>query len=250
MEHAERRSENVALANFVNLSSAFPTLSAQLDVSILSSTKSFEAIFDTSSSSWAWAHDLSMACRLAAGKGELASPLNYGEILPESVFNVMHTIKTQHTVCPSARQVVYDLGSGSGRALFAACLSHPFAEAHGIEFLPALHANALQNLEIWRRKEVETNAPPLTEFFFKCADIARINKLDPNPTLLLCHATLFDDDLFACVQIIAENCDVGTTFTMVTKALGTGLDTGIETLGSQQCKMTWGETTVFTQRRV
>ena len=75
-------------------------------------------------------------------------------------------------------------------------------------------------------------------------------KLTPSPTLLLCHATLFDNDLFACVQLIAEECEPGTVFILVSKELRTGFRTGIETLYSGRREMTWGTGTVYIQRRV
>ena len=146
-------------------------------------------------------------------------------------------------------QVVWDLGSGSGRALFSACLVHPFVEAHGVEYLESLHKVALGNLDRWNA----SFAPSPCSFSLRQGDIAKIEgfELNPKPTLLICHATLFDNDLFAAVQLVAENCDVGTTFVMVTKELRTGCKTGIETLSTAQYPMSWGDAvTVYVQRRV
>ncbi|GMH93050.1 hypothetical protein TrST_g13700 [Triparma strigata] len=270
-----RADDAVRQANLTHFTTAFPTLMGSLNVSgpkLLA--RSFHSIFSDRDASWEHAHDLSRAARGGEGDDSQANgetSLGYGEILPETVFEVMEKIRVDHggfsgssdynddpseedSTCQS-RQVVYDLGSGSGRVIFAACLSHPFTEAHGIEYLQDLHANALQNLELWRKKEEDTHTqctPPSTEFFFTCGDIAKIEgfKLKPNPTLLICHATLFDNDLFACVQLTAENCDVGTTFVMVTKPLRTGFVTGIQTLSSRQYEMSWGWATIYIQRRV
>ena len=121
-------------------------------------------------------------------------------------------------------------------------------EAHGIEFLESLHKAALGNLDRWNA----SFSPSPCSFSLVRGDIEKIEgfKLNPNPTLLICHATLFDKDLFAAVQLIAENCDVGTTFLMVTKELRTGSKTGIETLSNEQFPMSWGNAvTVYVQVR-
>ncbi|GMH78969.1 hypothetical protein TL16_g07991 [Triparma laevis f. inornata] len=232
-----------------HFTTAFPTLQSTLTTSPTLLSQSFSSIFSSTTASWEYAHDLSREARgLEKGGGGGESALGYGEILPETVFEVMEVIRKEHGV-------VYDLGSGSGRVLFASCLSHPFTSAYGLEYLPTLHENALHNLSLWRKKELETfcsSTPPLISFNFTNADISKIPnfKLTPNPTLLICHATLFDNDLFACVQLISENCEIGTTFIMVTKELRTGGVTGIETLGRKQWEMSWGWATIYIQRRV
>ena len=48
---------------------------------------------------------------------------------------------------------VWDLGSGSGRGLFAACLAHGFTAAVGVEYLPPLHESALVNLDLWNSSD-------------------------------------------------------------------------------------------------
>ena len=45
----------------------------------------------------------------------------------------------------------YDLGSGSGRAVFAAAMVHPFASAVGVERVPSLHALSRKLLTVYDR---------------------------------------------------------------------------------------------------
>jgi hypothetical protein len=115
---------------------------------------------------------------------------------------------------------------------------------------PSLHASALANLALFTGHSSPPPAP--TNFIFSLSDITKLPswRLTPSPTLLLCHATLFDNDLFACVQLVAEECDPGTLFVVVSKELRTGYRTGIETLHSERMEMTWGTGTVYIQRRV
>ncbi|GMH48865.1 hypothetical protein TrLO_g14407 [Triparma laevis f. longispina] len=244
---AESTPTSLNYANLTHFTTAFPTLQSTLSTFPDLLSQSFSAIFATTPSTWKYAQELSREAR-GVEKGGGGSALGYGEILPETVFEIMEVIRREYGV-------VYDLGSGSGRVLFASCLSHPFTSAYGLEYLPTLHENALHNLNLWRTNEEEAHCnstPPRIEFVFTCGDITKIPnfKLTPNPTLLLCHATLFDKDLFACVQLTCENCDPGTTFVMVTKELRTGYVTGIETLGCRQYEMSWGWATIYIQRRV
>lgn len=60
----------------------------------------------------------------------------YGEIEFLSFYHILEKIQ------PQAGEVFYDLGSGSGKAVFAAALSFDFSKVCGIELLPALHRKA------------------------------------------------------------------------------------------------------------
>ena len=73
--------------------------------------------------------------------------------------------------------------------------------------------------------------------------------LDPEPDVILIHATLFDNDLVAVCQLLCESCKAGCFFVMVTKELRTGDRTGIETLKVEQHAMSWGNATVYIQRK-
>ena len=241
--------DTVQYAVLHHFASAFPTLSSSTlpNNPITFASLAFERLFSEREASWEFAHDLSREERVI--DGGCSTSLGYGEILPETVFQILACIKDRHGGLREGPQVVWDLGSGSGRVLFAANLIHPFKEAHGIEYLGSLHKIAQENLRRWNA----SFSPSPCSFFFSCGDISKIDgyKLSPSPTLLICHATLFDNDLFAAVQLIAENCEVGSTFVMVTRELRTGTKTGIETLSLRQWPMSWGKSvTVYIQRRV
>src|SRR5882672_8410020 len=60
----------------------------------------------------------------------------YGEIEFPSFYLLLEKTK------PQAGQVFYDLGSGSGKAVFAAALAFDFSKACGIELLPGLYQKA------------------------------------------------------------------------------------------------------------
>lgn len=65
----------------------------------------------------------------------------YGEIDFLSFFSLLE--KT----APQPNEVFYDLGSGSGKAVFTAALQYDFSKVIGIEFLKSLHSVANNNIE-------------------------------------------------------------------------------------------------------
>lgn len=51
----------------------------------------------------------------------------------------------------SGQGVYYDIGSGTGKPVFAAALLHSFKRAVGIEILKSLHDAAVQTLSFWNQ---------------------------------------------------------------------------------------------------
>uniref|UniRef100_A0A7S3LIF8 Histone-lysine N-methyltransferase, H3 lysine-79 specific n=1 Tax=Aplanochytrium stocchinoi TaxID=215587 RepID=A0A7S3LIF8_9STRA len=175
-----------------------------------------------------------------------STSLGYGEILPESMITVIQDLKKRKLI-PGLGAIIYDLGSGSGRTLFAASLAHEFAEAVGIEVVDSLHNHALHNLSLWETKRKSTTKSN-TRFKFICDDFRNVNVAKAD--LIICHATLFDNDLMASIQLMAESCASGTVFMIISKRLRTGHITGIKTITSKQLPMSWGVGTVTIQVKV
>ena len=65
----------------------------------------------------------------------------YGEIDFSSFFTILDKVK------PQPREIFYDLGCGSGKAVFAAALFFDLSKAYGIELLPALYTIANNQIE-------------------------------------------------------------------------------------------------------
>jgi hypothetical protein len=69
----------------------------------------------------------------------LSQSLIYGEVEFASFSKVLRKIS------PAPGGVFYDLGSGTGRAVFVARFLHDFKECKGIELLEGLHSVAVAN---------------------------------------------------------------------------------------------------------
>ena len=205
--------------------------------------------------------------------------LGYGEILPETIIEIMQLLIQQSAASSShpAKAVpitrggkVVDLGSGNGTILFALSLLHPFDIALGIELVPSRHEQALRNLSIWDT-HISSPQQQAPKFEFILDDFTKYSIADAN--LVIVHATVFDDDVMACVERQCEECAPGTWFVMVSKPLGVGYSNGndmkTEDLGCggrgrnastfrvfktwnvlDQGGMDWGLGKVYIQRRV
>jgi hypothetical protein len=93
----------------------------------------------------------------------------------------------------------------------------------------------------------------LTGFFFSASVLHAYLAdwySDPALAVVIVHATVFDGDLFSSVQLRAESCPIGCWFICVTKELRTGRLTNIITVEVLRCTCSWGEATVYLQRRV
>ena len=195
--------------------------------------------------------------------------LGYGEIVPQTIIRAIHQIKNYSNGCLSldtcneqnyllktgGKSKVVDLGSGTGRVLFAAALTHSFAYAVGIEIVHGLHAQALQNWKRWNENELigaSRVIEPGTKFHFICGDMAEYQDMIDDASLVIVHATLFDEKLMDVVQQLCESCFSGdaacsTWFVMVSKPLR---GPRFETLSVEHCRMSWGYACVYIQRSV
>jgi len=200
---------------------------------------------------------------LISAGGVSDADLGYGEILPSTVFDVLDEIERDHGGINSVegtRAAVVDLGSGSGRPLFACALGFPFDSATGYEIVPQLHAEARRAAEEWVDRSgvaVEESAPPLAggessppfgpcRFRFVCADLRASGDVVAGASLVLVHASLYGPCLMAAVHGLCRRCVPGTFFVMVTRPLQ---GPAFETLTESRRGMSWGTADVFIQRR-
>jgi SAM-dependent methyltransferase len=147
-----------------------------------------------------------------------------------------------------------DLGSGNGRVLMAASLAHFFQKAIGIEIVPELHQEALENLERWNHQfipDVDEEASKTTKTIleFICGDFRDFPLEIASADLIFCHATVFNPSLMAALQQLCDACEPGTIFVMVTKPLQESSSNNIQTLEEWQLRMNWGEATVYIQQK-
>ncbi|KAI9994089.1 hypothetical protein PInf_016653 [Phytophthora infestans] len=166
--------------------------------------------------------------------------------------------------------IFYDLGSGTGKAVIAASLVHPFDQAIGIELLEPL-AHCAEK----RKTALEKLKSPLlkTDIDFMIGDLLTTKWEDGD--VVFCHGTCFNDEYEFGLSVIshrlmltepmstcyyrfmlsrewtkisraAEKIKQGSFFISTTHVLRTGL---FEVVKSLNFTMSWGTAAVYIHRR-
>ncbi|ETI39423.1 hypothetical protein L914_14402 [Phytophthora nicotianae] len=81
----------------------------------------------------------------------ISMSLVYGEIAFEPFKVVLDVLKRWHHVLNKPGGIFLDIGSGSGKAVFAAALLHDFDACYGIEVLEGLHSISQEVLQRWEK---------------------------------------------------------------------------------------------------
>jgi hypothetical protein len=177
---------------------------------------------------------------------EWSDSLGYGEITCQTVFQVISWLQ-EHRPDFSPKSVV-DLGSGNGRVIIAASLAFPFEKSIGIEIVPHLHNEAMNNLRIWNERSVSLTNNGQQRLHYHLADFT----LDPSKIhdsdLIIIHATVFRPSLMMKLQELCGGCQSGTYFVVVSQPLIVGR--GIRTINEFRMEMSWGEAMVCIQQKV
>jgi len=173
--------------------------------------------------------------------------LTYGEVDFTSLGETFATIKAQHGGIPS-RGVFYDLGSGTGKGVIAAALLHDFAVCKGIEILKGLYDVSAQLKEEYDtvKGEIRQNYPELfpqlPEVRFEHGSFFDIDWSDAS--MIFANSTCFSSEMMR--HLGNSNVAPGTIALTLTKSFSPGV---WDTLASFRKQMSWGEATVFIQRR-
>jgi len=148
---------------------------------------------------------------------------------------------------PREGGTICDLGSGTGKALFASLCAHKFSRCVGIEILESLHGQAMSALSILKEHAAFRARFSKADVDLVMADFTTIDWSDAEVVII--HATVFDRDLMARIQLKAYDMPAGTFFIVVSKEIRTGVVTGIETLEQYRFQLSWGEATVSLQTK-
>ncbi|KAJ8600349.1 hypothetical protein CTAYLR_000675 [Chrysophaeum taylorii] len=161
--------------------------------------------------------------------------LVYGEVDFSSFARVVRKLKKKR---------FYDLGSGSGRAVFAARLLGDFDECTGIEILDRLH-DAAETIR--RAYDKKTRALVVNDRVrFVKGSFLDYDWSDAD--LVFANSTCFEDDLMDQLARRAENLEPGAVVITFTKGLPDDTST-FHVVHRKRYKMSWGPATVFVHVR-
>jgi hypothetical protein len=140
--------------------------------------------------------------------------------------------------------IFYDLGSGSGRAVFAARFVGDYATCVGVELLPNLHqmAKSVQSLYKFQyRHKLQWQ-----EVQFECSDLRHYDWSDG--TVVYAPNLLFDQPLLDYITSTALQLKVGS-YLISLKKLTFEPEDAFEMTHQRIVPMSWGESQVYVYRR-
>ena len=173
--------------------------------------------------------------------------LTYGEIEFQALGEIFYTIQWRYGGLPSGG-IFYDLGSGTGKALLAAALLGTFSECIGIELLSSLHKISLSLIEEYN-DEITQHVLHNTNLWITIPKLRNIHgdifQVDwKNAAFIFVNSTCFNEEM---VELISEvEVPVGTLAVSLTRPLTARTWVGLETVRK---RMSWGEATVYIQRK-
>jgi SAM-dependent methyltransferase len=172
--------------------------------------------------------------------------LVYGEVEFASFLNLLPFFPK------SKGGVFYDLGSGSGRAVFTVRFTLDFDRCIGIELLPNLHKLAVDVTEVYNQNFRHKLALQSVEFY--CEDVLNYDWSDG--TVIFACSTCFEDDLINAIGEKAKDLQQGAYLITLKKFTGidsenvTGIDPdAFDIIQEAVCPMSWGDADVFVYRR-
>ena len=153
--------------------------------------------------------------------------------------------------------VFYDLGSGTGKPVFAAALLQKWDRCVGIELLGELHTIAMRIRERWESAEFQeslTADDGGLQGGAYTADSAAVELINGDMTshdwsdadVCFANSTCFSTALMRLMAQHAEKLRPGAFFVSFTQALPSRQFALLE---SSRHAMSWGNTTVFIQQR-
>lgn len=170
-----------------------------------------------------------------------AFELTYGEVTPKAVETFL-----SH-VTPKPDQVFYDLGSGTGKAVFYAALQFPFRKCVGVELVPDLHRASQEVLAIYDEEIRQTldDYRRTQEISFIQGDMFDADIADAD--IVFSHATCFGPDLMLRMRRTLEGIRPGA-HAIIANPLKIESD-ALEEILVEPCDMGWGTATLRYYRR-
>lgn len=168
------------------------------------------------------------------------SSFTYGEITAHGFALILDVVQ------PKAHEIFYDLGCGTGKAVFCAALLNNWKKCVGIELLPALY-QCCEEL-----KEKFFTLPEVKKYFpekkiqieFYQQDLLQTDF--SNADVVFTHATTFDTELWDSVKTKLNYLQSGARAIVVTKRLD---EDCFELMNEEVRSMSWGECTVNIYKR-
>ena len=176
--------------------------------------------------------------------------LTYGEVSFSSFLEIMNNFNKllENHNNRLKRGTFYDLGSGSGRAVFTARFTQDYSRCIGLELMGNLHVLA-ENI---KEKYYDNSYDQRLNFSSPCdielhnADISEYDWTDGD--VIFGHSTCFGKELLGKVLKKSRGLKSGSYMILLSE-MPNSMDIYFELVDMKRCFMTWGESDVSYYRR-
>ena len=184
--------------------------------------------------------------------------LYYGEVDPVEFGMTIHRIRgiyAHSAAQPPAKNVFYDVGSGAGKAAFAALLAVPFQEVCGVETIDDVYKLSEDIKKRYETKvlpgmtKLERDLREKTTIKFICADGLDTAVDWPRGTIVLFHATMFSQESLRVFADHTEFMEVGSGLIMISKPLMTTQSKWVM-LFEDSIALAWGDARMFVYEKL
>lgn len=168
--------------------------------------------------------------------------LVYGEIDLQGFCDLL-----MNDIPHDSTDIFYDLGSGSGKAVFAARFVGDFQECVGIELLHNLHelASSVRSLYkfLYQHKLIHQNVQ------FVCSDLLDCDGWWKDGTVVYVPNLLFDDNLKNQIAEKAVKLKAGAHLICLKKFDSAAFNSAFDLVKERPVAMSWGESNVYIYQR-
>ncbi len=168
--------------------------------------------------------------------------LVYGEIDLQGFCDLL-----MHHIPHNSSDVFYDLGSGSGRAVFAARFVGDFRECVGIELLSNLHEMASSVRSLYRFQYQHKLIHQHVQFV--CSDLLDYDGWWKDGTVVYVPNLLFDDKLKEQIAEQALKLRSGAFLICLKKFEGDAFNSVFDLVKERPVVMSWGESNTYIYKR-
>lgn len=141
-------------------------------------------------------------------------------------------------------EIFYDLGCGTGKAVFASALLEPFSQCIGIELFEGLYSNALSLKNTFDENIRPTLQEPVAKISFIHDDMFAVDV--SRGSVFFVSATCFDEPMMVKLSKMVDSTHKGTRFIILSKELH---HNSIGLLWTSVKKMSWGDAHVLVYRK-
>lgn len=164
----------------------------------------------------------------------------YGEVVPDSFYQLLADVS------PQPGQVFYDLGSGTGKAVFLAHLLYDFSHCKGIELVEPLYEASHQVSKMY---ESEIRPTILDKVDDRKVTLIQGNFLEQDISdadVIFMNSTCFQDDLMEALEVKLECVHANAHIISLSKPLRSP---SFHQYKHKMYDFSWGQATAFYHRK-